>query len=346
VDTKIDLRDSGPQADWQTAVLQAGQAWLRETVTRQRIDCDWQDLGHYKTATTPRGAQELDVLLARLEAKGLRHRRLSPAQAEAEIGTPHVTGAAWFPYCALVQPAGLIRGLLDTLPPCVELCTASPVQRLEPGKPHTLHCGPHRIQADTVILCTNVTLPHFGHGADRQLTVYTYAGMTPELDEGELLQLGQEPVWGATPVERLGPTTRKLGSRRFLFRAGFSYRKETSPAAIRTLLESQYAQRYPRMKAHRFESVWGGALSMTRNGAPIFGPVAPGVYALSACNASGIVKMSALGKLLAEAIAGQDSPLLRDTRHFARPSWMPPEPLRSMGVYFSLARMKRAMRGQ
>lgn len=98
------------------------------------------------------------------------------------------------------------------------------------------------------------------------------------------------------------------------------------------------------MKTHAFEHVWGGALSMTLNGAPLFGKMGTNIYALSACNASGILKMTALGRLLAEAIAGIDSPLLRDTERFARPSWIPPEPLRSVGVHYSLARMKKAMR--
>src|SRR3546814_21095183 len=57
----------------------------------------------------------------------------------------------------------------------------------------------------------------------------------------------------ATPMERLGPTTRKLQSQRFLFRAGFSYKNEQAPDRIRSLLSGMYAQRYPRMKSHAFE---------------------------------------------------------------------------------------------
>src|SRR3546814_16356560 len=84
----------------------------------------------------------------------------------------------------------------------------------------------------------------------------------------------------ATPMERLGPTTRKLQSQRFLFRAGFSYKNEQAPDRIRSLLSGMYAQRYPRMKSHAFEYVWGGALSMTRNGAPVFGRLDKNLYAV------------------------------------------------------------------
>ncbi|MGB6008111.1 NAD(P)/FAD-dependent oxidoreductase [Castellaniella sp.] len=342
--TKIDARSDGPQASWQTAILQAGLSGLQRAVDTHKIRCDWQEIGHYKTAVTRRGAEELERLLARLDTLQIGYRRLSGADARSEIGTAHCTHAVWIPNCVLVQPAHLIQGLLKSLPEQVELYTRTPVHRLHRGAPHTLGAGAYEIKADTVILCNNATLPFFGYGGQRQLTVYTYAGMTPELDDGEMRKLGSIPAWGATPVERLGATTRKLGSRRFLFRAGFSYKTETSPAAIRSLLMSMYAERYPDMKTHLFDHVWGGALSMTRNGAPLFGKVAPNVYALSACNASGILKMSALGTLLAEAIAGIDSPLLRDTEQFSNPQWIPPEPLRSLAVHCSLARMKRAMR--
>src|SRR3546814_1735134 len=97
------------------------------------------------------------------------------------------------------------------------------------------------------------------------------------------------------------------------------------------------------MKSHAFEYVWGGALSMTRNGAPVFGRLDKNLYAVSGCNASGILKMTALGTLMAEAVCGTESALLRDTERFSRPAWIPPEPLRGIGVAYSVARMKRAM---
>jgi glycine/D-amino acid oxidase-like deaminating enzyme len=344
VETKIDARNTGPQADWQTAILQAGLGWLKQTTSGHGIDCDWHDIGHYKTSTTRQGARELDGLLARLDSKGISYRRLSSQDIGDEMGAAHCTNGVWLSNCVLVQPARLIHGLLSTLPEQVKVYTKSPVDRIAVGNPHTLHVGPHEIEADVVILCTNVTLPFFGYGGNRQITVYTYAGMTPELDDGELAKLGAGATWGATPVERLGATTRKLTSRRFLFRTGFSYKNELPPAEIGAVLREMYSKHFPQMKSHAFEYTWGGALSMTRNGDPIFGKMAKNVYALSACNASGILKMTALGKLLAEAIKGVDSALLKDTERFSKPNWIPPEPLRSLGVSFSLSRMKKAMR--
>ncbi len=343
-DAKIDVRGAGPESDWHTDILQAGRAWLEHIVSSHHIRCDWRDIGHYKTSTTALGAKELNVLLARLDAKGMPYRQLSSDNIRTELGASHCTNAVWLPNCVLIQPAELIHGLLAALPAQVKLYTDSPVHRLDRGTPHTLNVGQNKIRADTVIFCNNVTLPFFGYGKYRQITVYTYAGMTPELSAEELDKLGQASDWGATPAERLGATTRKLNSRRFLFRAGFSYKKELAPRDINAALRDLYAKRYPQMKSHQFEYTWGGALSMTRNGVPIFGKMSDNVYALSACNASGILKMTALGKLLAEKIAGISSPLLIDTERYSKPLWIPPEPIRSLAVNYNFSKLKKKMR--
>ncbi len=342
-DSKIDVRGSAAEVRWGTAILRAGKETLRKIVDHHNISCDWRDIGHYKTASTDAGAKALDALLTSLSAKGVRGRSLSQADIVAQLGCTRYTHAIWLPDCTLVQPAELINGLLDTLPSQVGFYENTPIMRLIPGTPNRVTSERHTVQADTVIFSNNASLPFFGYGRSRQLNVYTYGALTPPLDAGELDKLGQETDWGATPAESLGPSTRKLNSGRLLFRAGFSYKSELPPAQIKDLLRTLYRQYYPAMQVHEFEHVWGGALSMSRNGMPIFGKLDKNVYGLSACNASGILKMTALGGLLAEDIAGMDSPLLRETKQFARPQWMPPEPIRRIAVHMQMARMKRAM---
>ncbi|MFM0625568.1 hypothetical protein [Paraburkholderia xenovorans] len=102
--------------------------------------------------------------------------------------------------------------------------------------------------------------------------------------------------------------------------------------------------RYPRMRRHDLEYVWRGAVSLTRNGAPFFGQVAPGMYGVSGCNGSGIIRMSLLGRLPAEQIAGQSSPMLERCMAWATLTWIPPEPLRRIAVSMSMRKYQRQMR--
>jgi glycine/D-amino acid oxidase-like deaminating enzyme len=65
------------------------------------------------------------------------------------------------------------------------------------------------------------------------------------------------------------------------------------------------------------------------------------IYGLSGCNASGILKMTALGRLLAERMAGMDSSLLREADLFCRPTFIPPDPVRRLAVAAAIRKLNR-----
>jgi glycine/D-amino acid oxidase-like deaminating enzyme len=77
-------------------------------------------------------------------------------------------------------------------------------------------------------------------------------------------------------------------------------------------------------------------LCMTRNYQPLFGRVKPGVYVAAGMNGVGLAKGTYLGHLMANRIAGiwcEDLAFVQDR---SRPTWVPPEPLRSIGVKIRL----------
>ena len=134
-----------------------------------------------------------------------------------------------------------------------------------------------------------------------------------------------------------------------MLRAGFSYKNELLSEAVSEVLAGMLRVRYPQLPGNMFEHVWGGAVSLTRNGDPYLRQATlrqatGGVHAVSGCNASGILKMSAMGKLLAESAAGVESALLGQTRAFSRPGFIPPDPLRRIAVHLSINRIARAMK--
>ncbi len=65
----------------------------------------------------------------------------------------------------LLQPAKLVRGLADSLPPNVRLFENSTVMSLERGRLWTLKTPEATITAETVILATNPAIKHFGYWA-------------------------------------------------------------------------------------------------------------------------------------------------------------------------------------
>ena len=341
---KIDARVAPGQSEWQIDLLRAGKELLQDIVVQHDIACGWQYIGHYKAATTDFGIGQLHGVVATLQQNQVPFRTLTASEIESELGSSHYKQAIWLESCTLVQPAELVHGLLAALPENVQVYFETPVRRISAHRPYSVLAGDHQIRAGQVLLCVNTDLPRFGHAKFKQLSMYTYAGMTRELSQAEAEIFGAAQDWGLTPVEKLEATSRKIGGKRYMLRTGFSYKNEMAPGAARKILEGALRARYPQLPADMFEHVWGGAVSLTRNGDPYLKQVAEGMHVVSGCNASGILKMSAMGKLLAESAAGIASPLLTQTRGFSRPNFIPPDPLRRIAVHLNIGKIARQMK--
>lgn len=338
--TKIDNRSSTNENLWQIRLMQHGRQQLRDVVDKSGFDCGWRETGHYKAAVSEAGAQELAAIAKTLDDKNIEYRTLSRTDRYNEMGTDGYCAALWLSQCTLVQTAELVHAALTTLPENVSVYFNSPVVAI--NKTHDgyrLRVGDHDVVAKKLALCVNTNLPMFGVGASRQLSMYTYACITRSFDESDVY-LGDAEQWGVTPVERLEATTRKLSGNRLMLRIGFSHKRELSASVQRELLLEGVRQRYPQISGDDIEQSWGGAISMTRNGAPLLKMISDSAVALSGCNASGILKMTALGTLAADLLTKKESPMLSETLHYCRPSYIPPEPMRSMGVAMTIRKFK------
>lgn len=326
----------------QIQLNRSAQDWLHELVCKHQIACHWNPTGKYNAAATPAGAAGLKAGIAALESWGVDVRVLRKHELEEAFGTPYYRYGYHTSHNVFVQPAALVHGLVDSLPPNVVLQECTPVLGLQTrGGITQIRLRERTIRADKVVLANNGFAKAFGFLKSRLVVIYTYAGMTPQLTEYELAQHGHEPEWGLIPANRLGTTLRKVNNARFMVRSAYSYEKELPLKDSHALLTQLYKKRYPHLKSHRFEYTWGGTTALTRNGAYYFGELTPGIYAAVGCNGSGVLKGTAYGKLLAELIMGQDSSLLRDAMSLIQPSWMPPEPLRAFAIKSAISYQRR-----
>lgn len=342
--TKIDQRSNKVLQDWQTALMTYGRSCLWEQVKDDPIlESYWSETGHYKGAATRLGSQSLQKIEETLKENNVEYKKVEGIQAEKCLGTDYYKSLLWIPHCTLVQPAALLRRLLQTLPQNVHVVTNSTVKAAFRNKNKViLQVGDHTLQAKKVVWAINSHLKDIKLERSKQLTVYTYACLTDPINATQQF-LGEEDSWGLTPVEQLEATIRKLADGRLLFRLGFSYRKELTSIEQREMLYQSLAKRYPNIEKDQLSYVWGGAISMTRNGAPIFKRKNDREIIISGCNASGILKMTALGSLAAKDLLSNSSKLLAATKKHSKPTYIPPDPIRSAVVRFKVNQMKKEL---
>lgn len=329
-------------AQKQISIYDAGLSWLHNLVQQHSIECGWKSIGKYHGAATQGGEEQLKRSLDDLRAWNIPIKEMSREELQEKTGTSYYKYGYHTANNVFVQPAALIRGLADHLPSNVILHENTPVIAVENSAKNiciTLKQG--QIHADKVVLANNGFAKSLGFLESRLITIYTYAGLTPVLSPSEIEKHGPEPEWGLIPANRLGTTLRKFNNERFMLRTAYSYETEQSGALIKTMLQDCYKRRYPHLKSHELELIWGGTTALTRNGATFFGEVSKNLFAVSGCNGAGVLKGSAYGKLLAELIMGSQSKSLSDALSFASPSWLPPEPLRKLAVTAAIKVQKR-----
>lgn len=326
--------------DWarqQFALVAAGFDWLRALVKAHAIDCDWDEGAQAVTAAaTPLVEKSARQTRRTYLSWGLESREYGPEDLSRLIGSDYYRYGLQSLTRALVQPAALHRGLAGSLPAAVTLLENTKVLSLGEGAPFRVQTDRGEFVADRVLVTNNLHARSFGLARNRMIGIYTYGALTPELDDEQLGLLGAAPAWGILPAHRMGTTMRKT-KRRLLIRSGDSYERELEPAEVRAMLTGLYRRRFPHMRSHAFEHVWGGLTAVTHNGGFSFGRIAPGLYASVGCGGAGVVRGTINGKLLAEYACGCQSPLLTTRLDQKGPSWLPPEPFRGIGARAQIA---------
>lgn len=328
---------------------------LERLITEHGIACDWQRRGRYHAAVTEAVANDtLGVYATNLRAWGEPFERLTRGELQGRLGTSYYHSAIYTPGTYLMNPAALVRGLADSLPSQVALFENSPVVEVEfAGRAPFVRTPCGTIRFGKLILAVNAFSQSFGVFQNRQIPVLLFASLTKPLTPEQEAKLGTDGNWGITPAHGVsGSTLRLTADKRLLIRQGFEY----SPT-LRTSEARRQAARtmHADLLAHRFghiggsldiEHFWMGWLAISHNHAPAFGQVSDNVYAAACCNGAGIVRHTAAGTLIAELALGQRSELMDDFLIEGTASYIPPRPLRDIGVYLSLMRARAGGRNE
>ncbi len=317
---------------------------LNQLVAEHGIACDWQKRGRYHAAVTDAVAGEsLKAYAHNLAAWGEPYEYLERDALQQRLGTDYDAAAVYTPGTHLMNPAALVRGLADSLPPQVSLYENSPVIETElNGARPEVRTARGRIRASKVILTVNAFSQSFGVFRERQVPVLLFASLTHPLTAAQRASLGTDVSWGITPAHGVaGSTLRLTHDGRLMIRQGFEYSPtlrttEARRAKARAMNLELLRRRFPQLGEIALEHFWMGWLAVSQNHAPAFGPIADNTWAASCCNGSGIVRHTAAGMLIAEMAMGERNPLIDDFLVEGTANYIPPRPLRDVGVGLTL----------
>ncbi|MBC6439243.1 MAG: FAD-binding oxidoreductase [Rhodospirillales bacterium] len=311
-----------------------GLAILCDLVQANQIACQWRQWGKLWVAAGSAGEKGLDEQRRGNDSLGASHTDLDAGEIARITGSGFYTGGVKVEGTALVNPAALCRGLVQTLPGNVTVYEDSPVLRHRRGRPHRLETANGEVVTDQVLLCTNVFSPSLCVGGSAMVALSIFASITrPMTDEEKSAMGGDGSHFGLLPSCMGGSTLQHTPDGRIVMRnSGYYGPGGTSDTAfmehVRRIHAESIAKRWPQLAELDIEHTWGGCVAITRNEGHIFGRLGDGMWGSIGCNGAGVSNGTMAGTLLADHIAGQDSDLLSDQMRIPAPAWIPPEPIR------------------
>lgn len=307
--------------------------WLMTIVRDNGIECDIQHAGSIRAAATELGEASLRKVEEVARVNNIAHSVLSREDIHRRIGSPYYRFGLYMKDTILLQPAALIRGLADALPPSISLFENTPVTAIRKQDGWVLETAGGVVKCKRLALATNGFIPKFGYLKSRMATIYTYAAVTEEIPEARLGEIGESEAWGLLPSHRLGTTLRRIGRNRVMVRSLYAHEAEIDEREATAALTARFNRRWPNLTDIGFEYLWGGTTAFTMNGAPWWGQLDEGLYASGGCNGSGIAKGTMLGRHLAELMLDRGGAYDTMAQSMGRASWIAPEPFRSIGFH-------------
>lgn len=329
------------QAKMHLKLNQAAQQLIKQLVADYKIDCQLDQAGKYQAAVEPRGLAVLDAYQAGLEKLGQPCEIIQQHDIPEHLGTHFYKKALYTSGTLLVQPAAIVKGLANHLPPNVTLYENTAITEIQQQDKITLTTPHGKLISTQLILTNNAFASHFGFLKGRLLPIFTYASMTRVLTDQEQQALGGKKTWGIIPADPFGSTLRRTPDQRLLVRNSFSFNPNgrSQPHQLLRVEQQQkraFAHRFPMLPDVKFEYTWGGSMCLSRNHESFFGQLAPNIYGAFCWNGLGTTKGTIAGTLLADWLAGQKNDMIDFLLSSPGPNANPPQPFLSLGVNLNL----------
>jgi len=324
--------------DGALALARAGERII--PAVRELGDDVWlRESGMLMVSTTPEQDEAIDDAVAAAEELHAPDQALAldGDQLAARVRSPVFRRGVFFPECATVQPARLVRALRRaTLDAGVTLHEQTPATRIREGAVDTPR---GRVRAQAVVVAVNAAATGWRPVARRVTNFGSYVVLTepaPELLD-EIGWTGGEAIVDGRMFLHYFRTTddgRVLmgsGSGPIGFRGRLDARF-TSDAPTAARAEHGLRRLLPGLAAARVERAWGGPIDVSADHLPFFGTVdGTAVHYGLGYSGHGVGPSWLGGQILASLAVGRDDEWTGLPLASRRVPKLPPEPLKHLG---------------
>lgn len=323
-------------------LLQEGINQLTTLIEQQGIECEWENVGKYHCQVDAANERVLKEYTDNLDMMSEPYQILTKEALQQKLGTRFYNKGIYTPSSILVNPASLIVGLANSLPANVTVYNNTPVMEIRHGNVAQVITPYGTLRAANVMLATNALSRELAPVTSQQAAMATFASITAPLTLEQRQQLPAMSSWGLTPVNAIaGATLRYTQDHRFLIRQHVTPALNGRITAAQTYQATQLHQQifnkiYPQLKDVPLTRTWSGTISVTRNGAPVWGALKKGFYTAGGCNGAGVSKQTIAGTLLADYALGVDHPLIGAMLELGKANYLPPSPVLDVAIALSL----------
>lgn len=283
---------------------------VRQRVERFQIPCDltW---GYCDLANKPRDLEGFAAEAEALRSLGYRHttRLLQANEMHSVVGSDRYVGGLIDMGSGHLHPLNLALGEAGAAQQLgVKLFEQSVVTRIDYGPVVRVHTAQGSVRAKTLVLGCNAYLNELNPElSGKVLPAGSYIIATEPLSEALAHSLLPQNM--AVCDQRVALDYYRLSADRRLLFGGACHYSGRDPQDIGAYMRPKMLEVFPQLAEVKIDYQWGGMIGIGANRLPQIGRLKehPNVYYAQAYSGHGLNVTHLAGKLLAEAISGQQS---------------------------------------
>ena len=283
---------------------------VRQRVERYNIACDltW---GYCDLANKPRDLEGFAEEAEELRGLGYRHetRLLQANEVRSVVGSDRYVGGLVDMGSGHLHPLNLALGEAAAAAQLgVKLFENSAVTRIDYGPEVRVHTAQGSVRAKSLVLGCNAYLKDLNPQlSGKVLPAGSYIIATEPLSEAQAHALLPQNM--AVCDQRVALDYYRLSADRRLLFGGACHYSGRDPQDIGAYMRPKMLDVFPHLASVKIDYQWGGMIGIGANRLPQIGrlPDQPNVYFAQAYSGHGVNATHLAGKLLAEAISGQQS---------------------------------------